>query len=203
MARTTNRPATATRPNTATAPLESNSSGSFDQQDQRGENSPVGDNTERRENLTAVRDEQDNDRNDSRENRDDSRENNRRENRGGRAFGESGDEREFGENRDERKQYDGNPEQGSREQPPVLSAGMDVFAPVLEAWKQVFKSWSELAETMVKAQQDAFASMIGAANATAKDITDIKVGDRRNGELAFSGSRTTASTPDRIEHDRR
>jgi hypothetical protein len=76
---------------------------------------------------------------------------------------------------------------------------------VLEAWKQVFKSWSELAETMVKAQQDAFASMIGAANTTAKNIS---VGDRRNGELAFSGSRTTASrttasTPDRIEHDRR
>jgi hypothetical protein len=56
---------------------------------------------------------------------------------------------------------------------------------------------------MVKAQQDVFASMIGAANTTAKDITNIKVGDRRTGELAFSGSRTTASTPDRIEHDRR
>lgn len=71
---------------------------------------------------------------------------------------------------------------------------------MLEAWKQVFKAWSELAETMVKAQQDTFASMIGAANTTAKDT---KVGDRRNGELAFSGARSTASTPDRIEHDRR
>ena len=69
---------------------------------------------------------------------------------------------------------------------------MDAFAPALEAWKQLFKPWSELAETMVKAQQDAFAGMIGAANTTAKDVKDIKVGDRRNDELAFSGSRTTA-----------
>ena len=92
-------------------------------------------------------------------------------------------------------------EQGSRrEQPPALSAGLDAFAPVLEAWKQIFTSWSELAQAMVKVQQDAFASMISAANTTAKDVN---VGDRRNGELAFSGSRTTASTPDRIEHDRR
>jgi hypothetical protein len=51
----------------------------------------------------------------------------------------------------------------------------------------------------VKVQRDAFASM-GAANTTAKDIT---VGEKRSGEDAFSGSRTTASTPDRIEHDRR
>jgi hypothetical protein len=80
---------------------------------------------------------------------------------------------------------------------------MDAFTPVLEAWTQVFKSWSELAETMVKAQQDVFASMIGAANTTAKDIADIKVGDGRNGELAFSASRTAASTPDRIGHERR
>ena len=107
-----------------------------------------------------MRDEQDNDRDDSRENRDDSREY-RRESRGG---------REFGESRDERKQHDEHTEQGSRrEQPPELSAGVDAFAPVLEAWKQVFKSWSELAETMVKAQQDAFASMISAANTTAKE----------------------------------
>ena len=42
--------------------------------------------------------------------------------------------------------------------------------------------------------------MIGAANPTAKDMT---FGDRRNSELAFSGSLTTASTPDRIEPDRR
>ena len=80
------------------------------------------------------------------------------------------------------------------------SAGMDAFAPVLEAWKQVFKSWSELAETMVKAQQDAFANMISAANTTAKNIN---VGDRQDREPAFSGSHTAASTPDRIERDRR
>ncbi len=188
MARTTNRPDTA-RPNTAKAQLDTNSSGSFDAQDLRGEDGQVGDNTERRENLTAVRDQPDNERDDSREN-----------------YGERGnfdrrDDREFGENREERTPRDRDAERGSRrDQPPTSPAGLDAFAPMLEAWKQVFKSWSELAETMVKAQQDAFASMIGAANTTAKDI---KVGDRRNGEVAFSGSRTTASTPDRIEHDRR
>jgi hypothetical protein len=200
MARTTDQPSTANRRNTATAQPASSLSDSFDEQDRRGGDGQLGDNAERRENLTAVRDERDNDRNDSRENRDDSRENrdergnfNRRDDRGG---------REVGENRGERNQrQDGYAGQGSRrEQPPALSAGWDAFAPVLEAWKQVFKSWSELAETMVKVQQDAFASMIGAANPTAKDII---LGDRRNGELAFSGSRTTASTPDRIEHDRR
>jgi hypothetical protein len=53
---------------------------------------------------------------------------------------------------------------------------------------------------MVKAQQDAFANMISAANTTA---TNINVGDRPDSELAFSGSRTTTSTPDRIERDRR
>jgi hypothetical protein len=183
MARTS-QPSTATQPNTATTPLDTNGPGSFDDQDQRGENNQgennlVGDNAERRENLTAVRDKPDNDR-DSRTT--------------------TGD-REFDKNRDERRQHDGYTERGSwSEQSPTQSAGMDAFAPVLEAWKQVFKSWSELAETMVKAQQDAFASMISAANTTAKNIN---VGDRRDSELAFSGSRTTASTPDRIERDRR
>jgi hypothetical protein len=197
MARTTNRPSTATRPNAATAPRDINGSGSFDEQDQGGEGGRLGDNAERRENLTSVRDEPDNERGDFRDNRDDSRENrdDERGNRNGR------DDRAFGENRDERTPRDGDAEQGSRrEQQAAMSAGLDAYAPVLEAWKQVFKSWSELAETMVKAQQDAFASMIGAANTTAKNIN---VGDRRNGELAFSGSRTTASTPNRIEHDRR
>ena len=189
MARTY-QPSTATRRKTATTPPDTNSSGSFDEQDQRGENGQLGDNAERRENLTSVRDEPDNDRDDSRENRDDSREY-RRENRGG---------REFGESRDERKQHDGYTEQGSRREQPPISAGLDAFAPVLEAWKQVFTSWSQLAETLVKAQQDAFASMISAANTTAKNIN---VGDRPDSELAFSGSRTTASTPDRIERDRR
>ena len=183
MART-NQPSTATQPTTATTPLDINGTGSFGAQDQRDENNQVGDTTERRESLSSVRDEQPNDGNDSREYR--------RESRGG---------REFGESRDERKQHDEHTEQGSRrEQPSELSAGVDAFAPVLEAWKQVFKSWSELAETMVKAQQDAFASMISAANTTAKNIN---VGDRPDSELAFSGSRTTASAPDRIERDRR
>jgi hypothetical protein len=206
MARTY-QPSTATRPDTATAPLDTNGSGSFEEQDRRGEGGQLGDNAERRENLTTGRDEPDNDSRGSRENRDDPRENrdDPRENRDdSREYGrESRGGREFGERRDERTPRDGDAEQGSRREQPPISAGLDAFAPVLEAWKQVFKSWSELAETMVKAQQDVFAGMIGAANTTAKDITDIKVGDRRNGELAFSGARTTPSTPDRIERDRR
>jgi hypothetical protein len=197
MARTTNRPSTTTRPDpatqldTATAPVDANGSASFNEQDRR-KGDQLGDNTERRENLAAVRDQADNDDNDSRANRDDL---NRGENRGG---------REFGENRDERTPRDADAERGSRrEQPLALSAGLDAFAPVFEAWKQVFKSWSELAEATMKVQHDAFASMIGAANATATDMNDIKVGDRRVGELAFTGPRTTASTPNRSEHDRR
>src|SRR5690242_8289292 len=83
MARTY-QPSPATQPDTATAPLDTNASGSFDQQHPRGENSQVGDNTERRDNLTAVRDQPDNERDDSRENRD---ELNRGENRGAREFG--------------------------------------------------------------------------------------------------------------------
>ena len=53
---------------------------------------------------------------------------------------------------------------------------------------------------MVKAQQDAFASMISGANAQAKDFN---LGQNGNGERAFSGTRTTVSTPDRIKRDRR
>ena len=195
MARTTDQPSAAIRPKTARVPLDTEGPGSFDGPDQRGENGQLGGNAERRENLTAVRDEQDNKRDDS---RNDSRENSdERGNRNRR------DDREFGENRNGRTPRVGDAEQGSqREQRQAPSAGLDAFAPVLEAWKQVFTSWSKLTETMVKAQQDAFASMIGAANMTAKDIKDIKVGARRNGEPTFSGSRT-ASTPDRIEHDRR
>jgi hypothetical protein len=193
MARTTDQPSTAARRNTATAQPDITVSGSFDEQDRPGGDGQLGDNGERRESLTAVRDKPDNNRNDSRDNQDDKRGNlNRRDDR---------DDRGFGENRDERTPRVGDAEQGSRPgQPSAPSAGLDVFAPVLEAWQQIFTSWSELAQAMVKVQQDAFASMIGAAHTTAKDVN---VGDRRNGELAFSGSRTTASTPDRIEHDRR
>jgi hypothetical protein len=75
-------------------------------------------------------------------------------------------------------------ERDSPKQWPAVSAGIDTIAPVLEAWTQVLKSWSELAETMVEVQQDAFASMISAA-------TDITLGDHHNGELAVSGSSTT------------
>jgi hypothetical protein len=77
---------------------------------------------------------------------------------------------------------------------------MDAFAPMLEAWKQVFKSWSELTETMVKVQQDAFASMVSGANAHTKDLN---LGENRNGERAFSGPPILASTPESIDRDRR
>lgn len=186
MARTTDHPSTATRRTTATAVAQpdTNLSGSFDEQDRRDGDSQLANNTERRENLTAVRDAQDNERNDSREIREQRGNVNRRDDR---ELGESHD-------RDERKQ------DFRREQRSSPSAGMDAFAPMLEAWKQVFTSWSELAETMVKAQQDAFASMIGSANAHTEDIS---AGDRRNSEPTFPGSRTTASTPDRRDQDRR
>ena len=65
MARTTNQPSTATRRNTATTRPDTNGRGSFDEQDQRSEDSQLDDNDERREGLTAVRDEQDDERNDS------------------------------------------------------------------------------------------------------------------------------------------
>ena len=66
MARTTDQPSTANRRNTATAQLDTNLSDSFDEQDRQGGDGQIGDNAERRENLTAVRDERDNERNDSR-----------------------------------------------------------------------------------------------------------------------------------------
>jgi hypothetical protein len=183
MARTTNQPSTATRRNTTKTRADTNGRGSFDEQDQRSEDGQLGDNDERREGL-AIRDEQD----DERENRD------LRENANDR---ELGDNRERGERRDSGEYT----EQGSRrEHRPEMSAGLDTFAPMLEAWKQVFKSWSELTETMVKVQQDTFASMISGANTHAKGLN---LGESGNGERAFSGSRTTASTPDRIERDRR
>ena len=188
MARTTNQPSTATRRNTAKTRADTNGRGSFDEQDQRNEDNQLGDNDERRENLAAVRDEQDDERNNSRDDRDE------RGNFNGREFGESRD-------RDERRDSGEYAEQDSRrEQRPAMSAGVDTFAPVLEAWQQVFKSWTELTEAMVKVQRDAFASMTGADNTTAKDNT---LGESRSGEDTFSGSRTTASTPDRIERDRR
>jgi hypothetical protein len=187
MARSTNQPSTATQRNTAKTRAET---GPLDEQNQRSEDKQLDDNDERRENLTAVRDEQADERNDSRDERENANANRR-------------DEREFGENRDrdERRDSGEYAEQDSRrEQLPAMSAGIDTFAPVLEAWQQVFKSWSDLTEAMVKVQRDAFASMTGAGNTTAKDIT---LGENRSGEDAFPGSRTTASTPDRIERDRR
>lgn len=148
MARTTDQPSAAIRPNTARLQLDADRSGPFDGPDQRGESGRLGDNAERRETLTAVRDEQDK----------------------GRGFGD---------NPDERTPRNGDAEQGSRrEQWPTPSAGLGAFAPVLEAWKQVFKSWSELTETMMKAQQEAFADMLSAAGTTANK-TNIGELDRR------------------------
>ena len=170
------QPPTATQRKTPTTPPGPDP---FDAQDQRAETGQVGGNTERRENLTAVQDQPDNDRGD---------------------FRATPGDREFGKDRDERKQHEGFTERGSWSvQPPTPPVGVDVFTPVLEAWKQVFKSWSELAQTMVKAQQDVFAGMISAADTTARNIN---VGDRPDAEFAFSGAHTTASA-DRIERNRR
>ena len=186
MARTTDQPATATRRNNPTSPSNTNGHGSLDEQNQ---DRRLDDNDERREGPNSVRDEQSTDRDNSR------------------------DERKFGENRDrderestgrnqrsEAGEY--NQERARREQQPATpAAGMDTFTPVLESWKQVFTSWAQLTETMVKVQQDAFASMISGANAHAKDLN---LGENRNSEHVFSsGSRTTASTPERIDRDRR
>ena len=178
MARTTSQPATATRRNTRTTQPDTNRLSPLDKQDQ---DSRTDGNDERREGLSAVREEQNTDRDNS------------------------SDERGFGENRNresasrnERDEYD---EEGTRreQRPATLAASMDTFTPMLEAWKQVFKSWSELTETMVKVQQDAFASMVSGANAHTKELN---LGENRNGERALSGP-PTASTPERIDRDRR
>ena len=178
MARTTSQPATATRRNTRTTQPDTNRLSPLDKQDQ---DSRTDGNDKRREGLSAVHDEQNTDRDNS------------------------SDERGFGENRNresasrnERDEYN---EEGTRgeQRPATLAVSMDTFTPMLEAWKQVFKSWSELTETMVKVQQDAFASMVSGANAHTKDLN---LGENRNGERALSGP-PTASTPERIDRDRR
>lgn len=182
MARTINQPSAATRRTGGGQPAP----GARGQRNQDGQL----DDDERREGPTATRDERDDERNDSRESRDE------REN------GNDRNDRQFGENRDRggQGQRGGYTEQSSPPQRPAMSAGVGTFAPVLEAWTQVFKAWSEITETMVKAQQEAFASIISTANATATDST---LDDHRSDDRALSGARTTASTPDRIEHDRR
>jgi hypothetical protein len=162
MARTTSQPSTAARRTTRTTRSDSNGRDSLDEQNR---DNRLDDTDERREGLSSVHDEQDADRDNSRDDR---------------------------ENADERNDADDRREQ----QPANLAASMDTFAPVLEAWKQVFKSWSELTETMVKVQQDAFASMVSGANAHTKDLN---LGENRNGERAFSGPPITAS----INRDRR
>ena len=191
MARTTDQPATATRRNGRTTRSDTNGLSSLDE---RNQDSRLDDNDERREGPSSVREVQSTDRDNSR------------------------DERELGENRDrderestgrnqrsenQRSEAGGYNEEGARreQQPAALAASMDTFTPMLEAWKQVFTSWAQLTETMVKVQQDAFASMISGANAHAKDLN---LGENRNSERAFSsGSHTAASTPERIDRDRR
>lgn len=191
MARTTDQPATATRRNSRTSRSDTNGLSSLDE---RNQDSRLDDNDERREGLNSVREVQSTDRDNSRDERElgDNRDRDNRDR----------DERES-TSRNQRSEAGEYNEEGARreQQPAALAAGMDTFTPVLEAWKQVFTSWSQLTETMVKVQQDAFASMISGANAHAKDLN---LGEIRNGERAFSsGSRTTASTPERIDRDRR
>ena len=185
MARTTGQPSTATRRNTRTTQPDSNGLGSLDEQNQ---DSRLDGDDERREGLSAVREEQNTDRDNSSDER---------------GFGESRDRNEReSTDRNERSEGGEYNEHGARreQRPAAMAAGMDAFAPMLEAWKQVFKSWSELTETMVKVQQDAFASMISGAKAHTKDLN---LGENRTGERAFSGPSTTASTPERIDRDRR
>ena len=57
-----------------------------------------------------------------------------------------------------------------------------------------------MAETMVKAQQQSFAAMIGAAKPNIKDIID---GENRGREHALSRLRSGPAGSDRVDHDRR
>jgi hypothetical protein len=185
MARTTGQPSTATRRNTRTKRPDTNGLGSSDEQTQ---DSRTDGNDERREGLSAVHDEQNTDRDNSSDER-------------GFSGNRDRDERESTSRNERNGGGEYNQEGTGREQrPATLAAGMDTFAPMLEAWKQVFKSWSELTETMVKVQQDAFASMVSGTMAHTKELN---LGENRNGERALSGPRTMASTPERIDHDRR
>ena len=187
MARTTVQPTRTTRRRTTETKPETNGLGSLTEQDRRDEGSRH-DNDDRDDGLSAVHSEQDNDRDGSRDER---------------GFGGNDDRDERTDERTENSEYGDN--RAGREQRPAVMAGMDTFAPVLTAWKQVFASWTELTETMVKVQQETFASMISAANAHAKDLDlgENHNGTSRNGEHAVSASNTTASTPERIDRDRR
>jgi hypothetical protein len=180
MARTTSQPATATRRNTRTTQPDTNRLGPLDEQDQ---DSRTDGNDERREGLSSVHDEQNTDRDNSSDER---------------GFGENRNPERESASRNERDEYN---EEGTRgeQRPATPAVSMATFTPMLEAWKQVFKSWSELTETMVKVQQDAFASMVSGANAHTKELN---LGENRNGERALSGP-PTASTPERIDRDRR
>ncbi len=80
------------------------------------------------------------------------------------------------------------------------SDAADVFAPVLGAWNQVFASWVQLADSMAKAQQQAFGQMLGGAGTRVEGITD---GDDRGRELVVTSSRTSSAPDSQIERDRR
>lgn len=90
------------------------------------------------------------------------------------------DHDDYPRNADEQPVRIGDGEEGlRRERSQVVASGVDAFAPVLEAWKQVFRSWTELTDTMVKAQQQTFASMIGAATTTPSSTLDRIGQDQR------------------------
>ena len=80
------------------------------------------------------------------------------------------------------------------------SDASDVFAPVLDTWKQMFASWVQMADSMAKAQQQAFGQVLGGAGTRAEGITD---GDDRGRELALTSSRTSSAPDGQIERARR
>jgi hypothetical protein len=79
----------------------------------------------------------------------------------------------------------------------------DALAPVFAAWEQFLTSWFELAETMMKVQQQTFASMIGAGAATTKAERITNDDHPSRDHDALSASRTSSVAPDQIGHDRR
>jgi hypothetical protein len=83
---------------------------------------------------------------------------------------------------------------------PATSTAVDTLTPVLVAWGQVFTSMFEMADAMVKLQQQTFASMMGTADTNAERMAN---GDHR-GRVhdAVPASRTRSVVPDLIEQRR-
>ncbi len=80
------------------------------------------------------------------------------------------------------------------------SDAADVVAPVLVAWKQVFASWVQLADSMARAQQQTFGQLLGGAGTRGEGITD---GDARGRELVLTSSRTSSAPDAPNERNRR